>query len=350
MMFPRLSISSLVVLVGSGASAFTISPSSLPVQKNSITGLYGAKEDLVWTAGELKEKHGVFILDKAAKQELEDAVCALEKEASSSTRESAVKDFIGEWKLVCTSSSNLERPDFIPENPIRQALTKTSNKYVTVIQRIRSTNDDGVVDRVDNVIDYESPQQLGNLFDGLPEQLANLDLFNPLQISDTKIILAHNAKILDTYGDKSLFTTEISLSSVILNVAGESTVLDPKGKDVASINVPFANELGQSGTFETTYLDDQVRISRGRVANAIDQLRVFVRVNNDKAEQAQEQKETPVAEEEEEDYVVVEDDDSSVDVDNDEGKEGAKPNNDEEGEEEDPGVGGSDDYDLTPSA
>ena len=265
----KLQISISALLLG-GSSAFAPFPTS--VRPTSFLSVF--RDDLLETAQRLKEKNGVFILDKNDKNELEDLVSALEREGSARD----MTQFVGDWTLVCTTSSNLERPDFIPENPIRQALVKASNQYVTVTQRIRAENDDRVVDRVDNVIEYQYPEQLGKVVDGLSEPLANLQVFNPLEISDTKVILCHKAKIMDSSNDdKSLFDTKIGLESVILNVAGQSTVLDPNGKDVASINLPFASEFGNSGVFQTTYLDDKVRVSRGRVANAIDQLRVFVR-------------------------------------------------------------------------
>jgi PAP_fibrillin len=59
-----------------------------------------------------------------------------------------------------------------------------------------------------------------------------------------------------------------------VNVAGTSQYLDPKGQDVLGINSPLKEF--QAGTFETTYLDDNLRIGRS-TTGSIEQLRVFVR-------------------------------------------------------------------------
>jgi PAP_fibrillin len=59
-----------------------------------------------------------------------------------------------------------------------------------------------------------------------------------------------------------------------VNVAGTSQYLDPEGEDVLGINSPLKEF--QAGTFETTYLDNTLRISRTNMG-PVDQLRVYVR-------------------------------------------------------------------------
>lgn len=256
-------------------STTTSSTADTVEQKNS------AKVQLLTTAANLKERYGLFVTDKEAKATLYKATEDLERFRNTCSKED--NDFIGEWTLLCTCSTNVERPEFFPESPLQSSLTQAFNKYVVVKQIIKGV--EGVVDRIDHVIEYETPDQLGSVFPNLPEQLAALKLFNPLQVSKSKLALVHKAKVLETYGEGSMFTTQLDLSSIVLNVAGSSTLLDPNGKDVLGLNVPgvpdnfpFANEFAtRAGSFEMTYMDDTVRISRGKLYGVIDQLRVFVR-------------------------------------------------------------------------
>lgn len=59
-----------------------------------------------------------------------------------------------------------------------------------------------------------------------------------------------------------------------MNVAGTSRYLESDGKDILGINMPLKEF--QAGTFETTYLDKDLRISRGTVGST-EQLRVYVK-------------------------------------------------------------------------
>lgn len=69
----------------------------------------------------------------------------------------------------------------------------------------------------------------------------------------------------------------MSLTIVVVSVAGTSQLLDSKGADVLGINIPLGEFLN-SGTFETTYMDDSLRISRGKLG-LVEQLRVFTKTS-----------------------------------------------------------------------
>lgn len=262
-----------------------------------------AKDELLSTARRLKDEYGLFLVDRTAKQDLKLAVERLERVAPSSATSTTTEDRMwGDWELVCTTASSVEGidtkslfPFFETEGPLKQirnAIRKSTNDYLTVTQRIRSDTENDtaersttpttakMINRIDHVLEYRPPDVLRDVLDNLPEQLSLVNI-NPLQVSKSKLILIHKASIVDNNNEDAndhaaaLLKIQLSLKAIVLNVAGRSTLLDPAGQDVSALNLPLGEFLN-AGSFTTTFVDEDLRISRGR-QGLVEQLRVFLR-------------------------------------------------------------------------
>jgi len=239
-----------------------------------------AKMELLETARSLHDEFGCLLIDTKAQDRLRVAVEKLEAVAEPP---SGFTELIGNWTLLCsTASASLQngpldkingidtsKLPFFNEGPIKR-IRDTLNKSLKVQQVIRAETTPGIIDRVDHVLQYVPPDTLSDFLDNIPDALKNLNM-NPLQVSQSKVTLVHKA------GLESItpLNTKLSLASVIVNVAGKSQILDPNGADILGINVPFGEFLN-AGAFETTYMDDKIRISRSKVG-IVEQLRVFLR-------------------------------------------------------------------------
>jgi len=293
---PQKRTTTIACSVASSASEAT----AVTDEESSLAAAEAAKSNLMETAKRLKDEYGSFLYEKEAKTGLAAAVETLESAAAAaggSYPEFDAALFLGDWNLICTTATNNEGIDrskskfpSLPEplEDIRKSLlVDNPNKFLAVVQRIRSSSseeskdfgDGGItVDRVDNVIEFEPPKQLSDVLNNLPEQLTKFNI-NPLRVSKSKAILIHEASV---DAKASPFSTTLSLSSIVLNVAGTSALLDPNGKDVAGLNLPFG-ELTNTGSFQTTYMDEEIRISRGK-QGPVEQLRVFMRSTGPESE------------------------------------------------------------------
>jgi hypothetical protein len=253
------------------------------------------KQNLLDTATRIKSEYGVLVIDKAAQDELKAAVKELEDSASDDgdgdeTYEVPYtpEQLVGNWTLLCSTASadlsNLSQGKMKKTNgfafdtsklPFVKDIRTLLNKSLEVQQRIlKNSNDTSTTDsfnRIEHVLQYKPPNKLEEFLNDVPDALKSLDL-NPLQVSAGKVVLVHKAEVESVI---PVLKTKLSLSSVVVNIAGKSQILEPDGADVLGINVPLGEFLN-AGSFETTYMDEDLRISRSKVG-IIDQLRVFVR-------------------------------------------------------------------------
>jgi len=144
------------------------------------------------------------------------------------------KDLVGDWKLVCTTNTaglglnvynalSSERIGML-NLPFQRSTKSLIQKYLRVMQRIRSfdANITSTVafDRVDNVIEIVPPPVIETIIEEATSLLSGTSLIkdylpiilNPLNVTKSKLTLAHKATIESEY---PLLRTKISLQSVI---------------------------------------------------------------------------------------------------------------------------------------
>jgi len=149
-----------------------------------------AKEELMDLTRDLKEKYGVLLIDSKAKDSFRKAVEKLESVAELPTDTSLL---VGDWTLLCSSSSSSATPKieidtnkipFFNEGPIRD-IKNTLNNSIKVQQRIKFGETSNSIDSIDHVIDYTPPNQLSSFLKNIPDAIKDLDI-NPVSIP-TKI-------------------------------------------------------------------------------------------------------------------------------------------------------------------
>lgn len=287
-----MQLCSFLLLIAPASQAFTIAPrlsskvwplSSTTIDTEATPATSTPQETVLSVAEKYKNEFGLFLVDKAAKLEIAQAVEELEAKTTIETIDPEA--LLGSWDLVCTMSTSTPGIDtnrLLP-GPLKEwtdRVSSTANQYVTVQQKIRTdgSNDTVAIDRVDHVISYQPPPVLSEFLEKanvpkpLQSLLRNLDTAAS-SVSESKLILIHKASLTDELNPKDI---SLQLQSVVWNVAGNnSTYLDPNGKDITSINLPLSEFLG-SGTFTTTYLDDTLRIARGK-QGPLEVLRIFTK-------------------------------------------------------------------------
>jgi len=244
--FPFLSIACLALLdsvngfntvrersFGTTKPRFVVysSAGSIPEESPAIKR---ARENVLQIATECFDNSpsGVFIPDSLDKDRLRKAVAELE--ALCGVKQYLAKDLVGDWKLVCTTNTaglglnvynalSSERKGML-NLPFQRSTKSLIQKYLRVMQRIRSfdANITSTVafDRVDNVIEIVPPPVIETIIEEATSLLSGTSLIkdylpiilNPLNVTKSKLTLAHKATIESEY---PLLRTKISLQSVI---------------------------------------------------------------------------------------------------------------------------------------
>jgi hypothetical protein len=221
---------------------------------------------------------------------------------------------VGDWTLLCSSSSSAasekikidtSKIPFLNQGPVKD-IKNTLNDSVEVVQRIKFGEESNSIDKIDHIIEYKPPAQLSSFVNNLPDAIKDLDI-NPLKVSDTKVILKHRAEV---EGVVPIIKTKLSLEAVVVNVAGESKNLEPNGEDVLGINIPFG-ELLNAGSFDTTFVDDSMRISRSKTG-PVDQLRVFVKAMESSSDEETVEEKVVGGDDLDDDEIVEDDDDDEL--------------------------------------
>lgn len=235
-----------------------------PIDVSPPKRVMSLRDDLLRTAKSLVDASpsGLFLTLPNDISEFTAGVARLEAIAPTTSDESE-KLALGDWNLLATSKSlKIGSSSSSSIGEMKLKLPKLPSKLqngITVTQRIRSTSESDNIDRVDNVIEINNEEILPSFL-------------NPLKIQNSKIVLIHKAKVEGF----NPFRTKISLQSIVLNIAGTSQNLDPAGADLLALNVPSLTEWMNSGSFDTTYVDDKMRISRG-TTGFFDETRVFLK-------------------------------------------------------------------------
>ena len=257
---------------------------------------------------------GKFITRSSSTKKFQQAIADLEAVVSSSPTSREEEMLLGDWMLIATANvplsdirrrmndkqnkSSIDKKNSwfkMPKgrsglsndnsssslNPIQKSIQKS----IQVTQRIRSNGggaqeeDAGEINRVDNVIEFTP---LDTLDDILPKESPLSNIFgqfnvNPLQVKNSKVILIHKAEVESV---SPILRTKIAWTSSVLNVAGTSSqYFDESGSDIFGVNNLFGEFLSV-GSFDTPFVDADVRVSRSSSGPILEQLRVFVRVGS----------------------------------------------------------------------
>lgn len=239
------------------------------------------RDELLYTAKTLAEDSptGIFITTPIGIEKITSAASRLEAITPSMT-EKEKELLVGDWELLATTrtlkSTTVKVPDGMKKLPFLRApkLSDSIRNSITVLQSIRSEAEESdEIDRIDHVIQY-TPLTLSDFIpENSPLSAIRSWNVNPLEVSKSKITLIHDAEVESV---EPTLTTKLGLKSVVVNVAGTSQYLEADGADILGLNIPSLGDFANSGSFDSTYVDENVRVTKNTVG-VLEYVRVFVR-------------------------------------------------------------------------
>jgi hypothetical protein len=178
-----------------------------------------AKEELLELVEELKATYGILLIDSKAQESFKAAVEKLEETAEPPTDTSLLT---GDWTLLCSTTTtargisgiDTSKLPFFNQGPLKD-IRDTINQSLKVEQKIKAGEFSDGVDSIDHVIDYKPPNKLSGVLKSLPSNIPDVikDLnINPLQVSETKIVLKHKAEIESVI---PVIKTKLVLNSIV---------------------------------------------------------------------------------------------------------------------------------------
>lgn len=220
---PAIAATLLLLLSTSSSEAFqpNLVLSVTPPHTTRATALYSlptavaARDNLLETAERLKKIDGVLLVDSTSKSALQNAAKELEAIARPPTPEEMDDKFLGDWTLLCSTATNsagidLAKLPFVGVGPLKN-ISDLLKRSLVVKQCIRDMDNNGKVDRIDHVLQYEPPDMLVEVLDNLPDALKTLNI-NPLHVTQGKLTLKHKAKMEN---GTPVPKTKLTLESII---------------------------------------------------------------------------------------------------------------------------------------
>ncbi|KAL7452544.1 hypothetical protein ACHAWC_007682 [Mediolabrus comicus] len=201
---------------------------------------------------------GKFITRPADKNKFQQAITDLEAISSSSGPTIHDRDMLlGDWTLIATAN--------LPSSDIRRRMNEKKEQ-----------NDSSSGSGEKKKGWFNIPKGRSGL-----SSSGNAASLNPIQKSIQKSFqvtqrIRNDSTSSSDESVSPILRTKIAWVSSVLNVAGTSQFFEEDGADVFGLNNLFGEFLNV-GSFDTPYVDEDIRVSRSTNGPLLEQLRVFVR-------------------------------------------------------------------------